>query len=94
MAQAVFDHFDSIMGTQGCQQVQLQLNKLHLPVLNDVPLDQCFTEEEIWQAILDMPTDKASGLDGFTVFLQDSLAYYESSHFKGFPCLMIGVFTW
>jgi len=52
MAEAVFDHFDSIMGTQGCQQVQLDLNELHLPVLTDILLDRCFTEEEIWQAIV------------------------------------------
>src|SRR6185503_7792321 len=33
---------------------------------HNILLDHCFSEEEIWQAILDMPTDKAPGPDGFS----------------------------
>jgi hypothetical protein len=28
-------------------------------------LDQCFSEEEVWSIIRSMPSDKASGPDGF-----------------------------
>lgn len=66
MSDAIFDHFDSILGTRGDRQNVIDLDELHLPSVHDVLLDQCFTEEEIWQAIVDMPTDKAPGSDGFT----------------------------
>ena len=67
MAEVVFDHFDSILGSCGTQQNLLDLDALHLPsILNASLLDHCFTEEEIWQAIVDMPADKVPGPDGFT----------------------------
>ena len=65
MATAVFDHFDAVMGTLGYQSTHILLEELHLPSIHDALLDQSFSEEEVWQAILDMPMDKAPGPDGF-----------------------------
>ena len=66
MAEAVFNHFNAILGTRGDQSVHINLDQLDLKTLQDSQLDQCFTEDEIWQAIADMPSDKAPGPDGFT----------------------------
>ena len=66
MAEAVYEHFDSILGSRGNQQNLIALHELRLPSVQEVLLDECFSEEEIWQAELDMPTDKTPGPDGFT----------------------------
>ena len=66
MAEAVYEHFNSILGSSGNQQNLIALHELRLPSVQAVLLDECFSEDEIWQAILDMPTDKAPGPDGFT----------------------------
>ena len=66
MAEAVYEHFNSILGSSGNQQNLIALHELRLPSVQAVLLDECFSEGEIWQAILDMPTDKAPGPDGFT----------------------------
>ena len=66
MADAIFSHFNSILGSSGDQSVHLELSQLALRGIGDAQLDQCFSEDEIWQAIKDMPSDKAPGPDGFT----------------------------
>ena len=63
MANAVFEHFHNMLGTPGEQLNLLNYEELGL---NGNLLDHCFSEEEVWQAIGDMPTDKAPGPDGFT----------------------------
>ena len=52
-----------MLGTPGEQLNLLNYEELGL---NGNLLDHCFSEEEVWQAIGDMPTDKATGPDGFT----------------------------
>lgn len=59
MAEAVFNHFDAILGSRGEQLNQINFEVLNLPSVHNVNLDHCFSEDEIWQAIADMPTDKA-----------------------------------
>jgi len=66
MADQVFQHFSNIIGTPGVQNCHLNLSELGFPSVQSALLDTCFTEEEVWQAILDMPIDKAPGPDGFT----------------------------
>ena len=66
MADAVFQHFDNILGTAEHQLTWIDFNVLDLSNVNGASLDHCFTEQEIWEAIADMPTDKAPGPDGFT----------------------------
>ena len=66
MADQVFQHFSNIIGTPGVQNCHLNLSELSFPSVQSALLDTYFTEEEVWQAILDMPIDKALGSDGFT----------------------------
>ena len=66
MAKAVFEHFDSMLGTPGQQHNLINFEELGLPSLQGHLFDHCFSEEEVWQAIKDMPTDRAPGPDGFT----------------------------
>jgi hypothetical protein len=42
-----------------------RLDLLNLPSLDLSSLDVCFSEEEIWVVVRDIPTEKASGPDGF-----------------------------
>jgi len=66
MADEVFHHFSSIIGSPGVQLCRINFPELGFPSLLSPSLDACFTEEEVWQAIQDMPVDKAPGPDGFT----------------------------
>lgn len=60
-AEAFFQHFDDILGTPGHRTAKLDLSLLNLPSIADRCLDHCFSEEEVWQTILEIPTNKAPG---------------------------------
>ena len=64
MANAVFEHFDNMLGTPGEQLNLLNYEELGL---NGNLLDHCFSEEEVWQAIGDMPTERHQGQMGLLV---------------------------
>lgn len=66
MANAVFGHFCGIIGSRGDQLCSIDFAELDLPSVDSSLLYQCFSEEEIRQAIGNMPSDKALGPDGFT----------------------------
>jgi len=66
MANAVFEHFDYMLGTPGEQTCLINFEELGFPSVCGNLFDHCFTEDEVWQAIGDMPIDKAPGPDGFT----------------------------
>ena len=54
------------MGTPGRRGFRLDLAHLGLSTLGDTQIDHCFSEEEVWKTILEIPVDKAPGPDGFT----------------------------
>lgn len=66
MAQAFFDHYDSTLGTHSPRTSSLNFELLDIPHIDLSSTDYCFSEEEIWRTVLDMPVDKAPGPDGFT----------------------------
>lgn len=47
------------------RQHSLNLDDL-LPQLDLTGIDACFSEEEIWAAVKEIPPDRAPGPDGFT----------------------------
>jgi hypothetical protein len=66
MANAVFEHYNAIMGTPFQRTVDIDLDVLGLQLHDLTMLDVCFSEFEIWATITELPSDKALGPDGFT----------------------------
>ena len=56
--------------------------------MRDTLLDHCFSEEEVWQAIMDMPTDKAPGPDGYTgLFYRTTWQIIKVDIMRGFQAI-------
>lgn len=66
MANAVFEHFNAIMGTPFHRTTAIDLDAIGLQPHDLTMLDVCFSEFEIWATIAELPSDKAPGPDGFT----------------------------
>jgi hypothetical protein len=64
MANALHDHFVQVFGCPG----QLDGMIAELGIVNHelMSLDQPISKEEMWAAIREMPSNRASGPDGFT----------------------------
>jgi hypothetical protein len=68
---AVFDYFDTIMGTPPARDCSIAFAHLDLPQLQLNHLCDRFTNQEVWTVIRALPPDKAPGPDGFSAcFLQ------------------------
>jgi hypothetical protein len=65
-AEAIFPHFDQILGSVVPRSHGIDMDIIRLPRGQVHILDQCFYEEEVWSIIRAMRSDKASGPDGFT----------------------------
>ena len=65
-AEACYQHFNAIMGTNFQRSRRFDLNVLGLPVEDLQEVERLFTEQEVWAAIQEMPGDRAPGPDGFT----------------------------
>ena len=64
MAQATFEHYDALLGTDVGRECSFDLAQFTEPCdLGE--LDTSFSEEEIWCAAKRLPTHKAPGPDGF-----------------------------
>jgi mannosylglycoprotein endo-beta-mannosidase len=60
------EHFEQIMGQPPPCTKDFSWSDLILPEVNLATLDAPFSEEEIWQAVKQMPREKAPSPDGFT----------------------------
>jgi hypothetical protein len=70
-AEAIFNYFDKIMGSVVQHTDGVNLDCISLPCGQLPALDQCFSEDGVWNVIRSLPLDKAPGPDGFTgCFLQ------------------------
>ena len=87
-AEAFFQHFDAILGTPRERSCWLDFSALNLPSFGNSQLDHCFSEEEVWQTILSIPTDKAPGSDGFTgVFYRSAWSIIKQDIMRAFQAL-------
>jgi hypothetical protein len=58
-ANLFFQHFDQVIGTfEQCEHC-LDLHALMLPSINLSGPDHCFSLEEIWESVRNMPSDRA-----------------------------------
>lgn len=60
-AEAFFNHFDGLLSSPGRREAKLDFSALGIPTLGDVHLDYCFSEDEVWRTILEVPPDKPQG---------------------------------
>lgn len=65
MAQALYDHYNSILGSSFERTRRIHLNAIGLPSLDLSDLEVLFSEEEVRAVVMDLPNDKAPGPDGF-----------------------------
>lgn len=66
MAESLFSYYNSILGTEFQRTRRINLQAVGVPTYDLSGLDVCFSEEEIWAVIRELPPDKAPGQDGFT----------------------------
>jgi hypothetical protein len=59
-------YFEDILGTPSSCTAVLDLNSLGIQSKDLSALDFCFSEEEVWDTIKELPSDRAPGPDGFT----------------------------
>ena len=63
---ALHSHFDSLLGQPFQRLGNIGLHRLGLPTIELDQLEVLFTEQEVWETIASMPSDRAPGPDGFT----------------------------
>ncbi|WVZ95285.1 hypothetical protein U9M48_041070 [Paspalum notatum var. saurae] len=89
----VLDHFSAMLGVPGPREVDLNWSGLNIQHFELNHLEVPFTEEELLEAIKQLPPDKAPGLDGFTgafykscwpVIKADLMAVMNSLHSQRF----------
>jgi hypothetical protein len=66
MAQALYDHYNSVLGSSFECSRRVNLSAIGLPSLDFSDLEVLFTKDEIRAVVMNMPNDKALGPDGFT----------------------------
>jgi hypothetical protein len=65
-ADEIFRFYDSLLGTCEQRDISINLDNLELSQHDLSDLELPFSEEEVWDTIKQLPSDKAPGPDGFT----------------------------
>ena len=87
-AGAFFNHYEDLLGTCAHNPLKLDLDQLDLPKKDLSGIDVCFSEEEIWQTIKEIPLGKAPGPDGFTgLFYRTAWPIIKEDIFWAFQAL-------
>ena len=66
MADALYEHYNAILGTNFVRSRAFNLQLLGVPTEDLSHLETLFSEDEVWAVIRELPNDKALGPDGFT----------------------------
>lgn len=64
--EVTWDFYNKLLGTTGTRDFTLNLQSFHRPVVDMSEIDQLITEEEVWDTIKTLPSDKVPGPDGYT----------------------------
>jgi hypothetical protein len=65
-AVVIDEFYDNLLGSCVNRERTINLEELGIPAHNLTELDTPFSEEEVWNTIKQMPSDKALGPDGLT----------------------------
>jgi len=65
-ASAIFEFYSNLIGSNNDRVRTINLDALNIPRHDLKDLDIPFMEEEVWNTIKNLPSDKAPGPDGFT----------------------------
>jgi hypothetical protein len=60
------DFYNGLLGSHESREVTIDLDALGVPSYELVQLEALFSEEEVWDTVKRLPSDKAPGPDGFT----------------------------
>ena len=63
--QNIFEFYNGLLGSSVDRNVTVDLSELGMPCIDLHTLEAPFSEEEVWQTIRSLPSDKAPGPDGF-----------------------------
>jgi hypothetical protein len=62
----VIKFYHNLLGVSSDREHTINLEELRIPSHDLSELESPFSEEEVWKAILSLPSNKAHGPDGFT----------------------------
>jgi len=79
--EVIYNYYKDILGTAFQRLHSLHLDDL-LPQLDLTGIDACFSEEEVWAIIKELPTDRGI----HEPFLQGCLGSYKAWHHECFQC--------
>lgn len=85
-AHVAFDYYSAILGKPFSREHTIVLDDL-LPQLDLSGLDACFTEQEVWETVRSLPSDRAPGL--LWPLLQGGLAQHQERRHERNPRSMV-----
>lgn len=87
-AEVITKHFQDILGNTAPDSVSLDFSRLSVPTSNLSSLDRCFSKEEIWETIKELPSDRTPGPDGFTgLFYKTAWLIIKNDIMRAFDAL-------